>query len=271
MMPMCLSAVDAVGARSIGRADMNPAGSGPCMMAFGPAANGPSLRIGVVIPCRGDGPLLKTCLESLGQFAAAGDQIVVVDGDADPQTAALAKAHGASYLCSADARRGYVIARGVRHLLQFDTVDILLICHADSTLNSVTRDKLAARVGVRARDCWGFLGHRINDRRFQFRLVEWGNRLRGDLLDLPYGDQAMFVGVHLLKRTGGWPVQPQMEDLELALRLRRVKSATPVDAPVTISSRHWAAGISRATLRNWALAIDYISHWHHCGPVGDRL
>lgn len=216
------------------------------------------LHIGVVIPCRGDHALLEPCLESLREFTRAGDQIVVVDGDADPRTGRIAQLKGTACLHSPDSQRGAAIARGVTWLLRHHAIDVLLVCHTDMILQPGTRPKLLQKLANQAPGQWGLLGHRIDDSRFKFRLLEWGNRLRAVLLHVPYGDQAMFVGVALLARAGGWPCQPVMEDLELSLRLRNLRAAIFIDAPVTISARHWAGGVCRATIRNWSLAAGYV-------------
>jgi glycosyltransferase involved in cell wall biosynthesis len=221
------------------------------------------IRIGVVVPCRGDRSLLPSCLESLRPFSTCGDAIVVVDGDGDPWVETMAANHQVFYQSNADGRRGIAIAAGVQWLLSSQAVDMLLICHADMRLRADTRDVLTETVGHHARSAWGWLGHEIDDRGWKFRLLEWGNQLRATVLSLPYGDQAMFVGADLLAAAGGWPLQPRMEDLELSLRLRREKKAIRVHAPVRTSARHWISGVSRTTVRNWLSAAAYILRRRH--------
>lgn len=221
------------------------------------------IRIGVVVPCRGDRSLLPQCLESLRPFSSCGDAIVVVDGDGDPSVETLAANSHVFYQSNADGRRGIAVAAGVQWLLSHQAVDMLLICHSDMRLRADTRDALVATVGNHARFAWGWLGHEIDDRRYKFRLVEWGNQLRATVFSLPYGDQAMFVGADLLVAAGGWPLQSQMEDLEMSLRLRRQKRAARVCAPVRIGARHWARGVCRATIRNWLSAAGYIMRRRH--------
>ena len=101
----------------------------------------------------------------------------------------------------------------------------------------------------------GSLGHRIDDRRLVFRAIEAGNRLRARFLGVPYGDQAQFFSVAAIEGSGGFPGLDRYEDLELALRLRRLGRVIYLDHPVTIPARHWDKGVVRATLRNWQIAI----------------
>ncbi len=217
-----------------------------------------TVRFGIVVPCRGDQAVLPLCLESLRQFSHAGDRIIVVDGDSDPTVKSAALARNMFYQDNPDGCRGFAIASGVQWLLSPNEVDVLLVCHADMQLSPCTRESLVGALGPDARRKWGWLGHRIDDHRLKFRIVERGNRLRATALKMPYGDQGMFVGVELLPEIGGWPLLPRMEDMELSLRLRRVKKPTPVDAPVTIGPRHWACGVCRSTARNWCFAAGYI-------------
>jgi hypothetical protein len=65
--------------------------------------------------------------------------------------------------------------------------------------------------------------------------------LRSRATRLPYGDQAVFVRRVAFERVGGFPEQPLMEDLELALRLRRLGRIARVPAAVTVSGRRFAA------------------------------
>lgn len=218
---------------------------------------GQRLRIGIVIPCRGDQAFLPGCLASLKDFSIAGDRVIVVDGDADQDVARLAISVGAVYLSRPNSRRGHAIGCGVEWILHRAAADILLLCHADMVLPAGSRTRLLEKLGAQARCRWGLLGHHINDKRLRFRLLELGNHLRGVALSIPYGDQAMFVGVDLLARAGGWPLQPELEDLELSLRLRQWMAATFVNAPVAIGSRHWTNGICRTTIGNWILAARY--------------
>ncbi len=217
-------------------------------------------KIGVVVPCKGDEHLLPECLHSLKEFQLAGDSIVLVDGDGNAELAHDIQSRGLTYLQTEDSRRGSAIGCGIAWLLQNDHVDVLLICHADMRLAYGTRAAMLGAVGHNARLAWGWMGHRIDDWRWRYRLIEWGNSWRGAALHLPYGDQLMFVGSDLLAQTGGWPMQPTMEDIELSLRLRRVTPPVHVKTPTWIGSRHWREGVVKTTLRNWHTAWRYAAH-----------
>jgi len=217
-------------------------------------------QAGIVIPCKGDQCLITDCLQSLEDFRLAGNQIVVVDGDGSSELANFVQSRGMIYLHALDSRRGYAVSSGVSWLLQNGDIDTILICHADMRLTGGTRAAMVNAMPSNARSQWGWMGHRIDDRRWRYRLVEWGNYLRVAALRLPYGDQLMFVGVDLLRQIGGWPFQPTMEDMELSLRLRQISSPLHVHAPVLIGNRHWCGGIIKTTLRNWRTAWRYAAN-----------
>lgn len=86
------------------------------------------------------------------------------------------------------------------------------------------------------------------------RLANW--RSRG--LQMPYGDQAIFVRASILRDIGGFPDIPIMEDFELMRRLRRGGRIVTAPAPADTSARRWLAlGTWRRTLLNQLCIIAY--------------
>ena len=213
------------------------------------------LRIGVVIPAWNEAANVGLCLGSLAPFRDCGDQIVVIDAASSDATASLAQQAGARLIRSSERHRGYAIAAGFEALCS--AVDVVLIAHADMRFSSDARSAIVKALMAHSRAVGGVLGHVIDDPRFKFRLIERGNSFRARRWQLPYGDQAMFVRTEVVARAGGFPNQPCMEDLELALRCRRYGAWLFVDCPVTIDPRHWRRGVVRTTLYNWGRAIAY--------------
>ncbi len=223
-----------------------------------PALPSAATRMGVVIPCRDDAPLLEKCLASLSDFSA--DQcIVVVNADKSSATSAIAANAGVRCVPSDTPDRGRAAAAGVLHLLSDAALppDVILIAHADMEFRPHSRTVLIAALGTNARWRWGAMGHRITSARLKFRFVEIGNRLRANWFCMPYGDQAMFFGVDILTAAGGFPRQDCLEDYELSLRLKRAAYPIYVNYPVRISDRHWRRGVMRTSVRNWHTALRY--------------
>lgn len=226
-----------------------------------------ALRLGVVIPCRGDELLLPHCLASLSDFSAAGDTLVVVNADNSPGTSAIAARAGVELIRSASPYRGRAIAAGVSYLLHQASVaapDVILIAHADMEFTAGSRQALLAHLAINPRRQWGAMGHRIMSTHWKYRLIEFGNRIRASRWHMPYGDQAMFFGVDALSSVGGFPQQNQLEDCELSLRFRSITPPLYVNYPVCISHRHWWRGIIITSVRNWFIAINYFLTVH--GP-----
>jgi glycosyltransferase involved in cell wall biosynthesis len=213
------------------------------------------MRLAAVVPARDEELLLPACLESLAPFRAAGDAVVVVDNGSRDATASIARERGFTVVVEPRLGRGHAISAG--YLAVRDSVDWVLVVHADMVVAAGTREAMETAIAGRPDCVGGALGHRIADRRPAFRAIEAGNGLRARWLGLPYGDQAQFFQVAAIERFGGFPDIRRCEDLALSLRLRRSGRLVFVDHPVTIPARHWAGGILRATLRNWRTALKF--------------
>lgn len=212
-------------------------------------------RIGVVIPARDEEARVGACIRSLGPFLEAGDPVLVVDAMSRDRTAAIARGLGARVIGSGEAARGYALAKGYETLE--GEVEVVLFIHADMIVRQGARERILSALDTHPGAVGGALGHRIDDPRRRFRWIEAGNRHRARRWQIPYGDQAQFVRTAVLEASGGFPVLPIMEDLELALRLRRVGVWLYLDCPVDIPARHWKKGVVRTTLRNWLMASAY--------------
>ncbi len=224
-------------------------------------------RLGIVIPAHNEAGRLSLCLGSLGPFRDAGDRLVVVDAASADGTGEIARAWGVPVLRRDSPERGFAVAAGYGEVAGGS--DIVLVVHADMIVPARARAAILEALATRPRAVGGALGHVIEDPRWRFRLVEWGNRFRARWGQLPYGDQAQFVRTRSVEAVGGFPRMAWLEDLELALRLRRLGPWLYLDCPVSIPARHWAAGVLRTTVRNWGVALEY--RWtRSCFPARER-
>jgi glycosyltransferase involved in cell wall biosynthesis len=214
------------------------------------------MKLAVVVPARDEHDRLPACLDSLTPFRHAGDMIVVVDNGSRDATGAIARGRGFETLLEPRPGRGRAVAAGYRFVRE--RASWVLVIHADMIVAAGTREALAAALASSPESVTGALGHRIADPRFVFRAIEAGNRLRARRFGVPYGDQAQFVQVAALDRSGGFPDVDDHEDLQLALRLRRFGRVLYVDHPVTIPARHWEQGVLRATLKNWLTLLEHV-------------
>jgi hypothetical protein len=107
------------------------------------------------------------------------------------------------------------------------------------------------------------------------RLVNWRSRA----LQLPYGDQALFVRAELFARLGGYAELPIMEDYELVGRLKRQGRIALAAGPVRTSARRWRVkGLAATTLVNQAMLLGYhlgvdparLAAWYRGRPLGGK-
>lgn len=206
-------------------------------------------------------PLLSIVLPTLNEaqnlpqvlgIIPAGVDVVVVDGGSADRTAEVATAWGARVICSAPGR-SHQLNRGAAAA----TGSILLFLHADTRLpegfEQAIRQTLA-QPGVVA----GAFRLAINGPGRGLRWVEWGVNLRSRWLQMPYGDQAIFLRAEVFDQIGGFPDLPMMEDFELVRRLRKVGRVAIAPAAVVTSDRRWRTlGILRTTLANQAMIAGY--------------
>jgi rSAM/selenodomain-associated transferase 2 len=201
------------------------------------------LSISIIIPTRNEEKRIGGCLASLAALPAR--EIIVVDGDSQDQTVAIAKKQNARIVHSVPGRgtqqhAGALKAKG----------DIFLFLHADTRLppdcfsqliNILQQPSVAA----------GAFRLAIASPKPAYRLVEWGANLRSTLLQRPYGDQALFMNRQTYFATGGFPEQPIMEDVIFVGRLKKRGNIVIANSSVSTSARRWQhRGILATTLRN---------------------
>jgi rSAM/selenodomain-associated transferase 2 len=187
-----------------------------------------------------------------GAQAADNVEIIIVDGGSDDGTLEAAENAGARTMsssrgCGSQMNAAADIAAG----------DILLFLHADTRLPEEyaghVRDALAEAGTVAGAFMLG-----INSPGKSLRHIEWLANWRSRHMQLPYGDQAIFMRREIFQEMGGFPDIPIMEDFELMRRLKRRGQIAIVDASVQTSPRRWLdLGVLRTTLVNRAVIAAY--------------
>ncbi|MBD1917019.1 MULTISPECIES: TIGR04283 family arsenosugar biosynthesis glycosyltransferase [Cyanophyceae] len=207
--------------------------------------------ISVVIPALNEARQLPAVLDTI--HAANLVEVIVVDGGSADGTAEVAEAQGARVVKSAPGR-SYQLNCGAAAA----TGSLLLFLHADTRLpegfDRTIRQTLA-QPGVVA----GAFRLTIDGPGRGLRWVERGVNLRSRLLQMPYGDQAIFLKAEAFHNLGGFPELPMMEDFELMRRLRKVGKVALAPSAVVTSDRRWRTlGILRTTLANQAMIAGYL-------------
>ncbi|MEJ1934253.1 TIGR04283 family arsenosugar biosynthesis glycosyltransferase, partial [Nostoc sp. NIES-2111] len=179
--------------------------------------------------------------------------VIVVDGGSQDDTVAIAGSLGVKVISSSPGRAvqmntGAALASG----------DILLFLHAD-TLLPVGFDEMIRAALQQPGVIAGAFALRINADLASLRLVEKGVYWRSRLLQMPYGDQAIFMTKAVFQQVGGFPELPIMEDFELIRRLKRLGKITILRVPVITSARRWLQkGVFKTTLINQIVIIAYL-------------
>ncbi|MBW4658206.1 MAG: TIGR04283 family arsenosugar biosynthesis glycosyltransferase [Drouetiella hepatica Uher 2000/2452] len=225
-----------------------------------------SAPLSVIIPVLNEAGTIEGVLKALQPEAV---EIIVVDGGSQDNTIALAQAfaqHSANIkIISAAPGRANQMNAGAA----IASGKILLFLHADTCLPSgfpalVTQALDGAIAGA-------FALHIAGDM-LGIRWVERGVHWRSRFLQLPYGDQAIFLKASQFRAIGGFADLPIMEDFELVRRLQKLGKIAIVSAPVLTSDRRWQKlGILKTTLINQVAVIAYflgvspdrIARWYH--------
>lgn len=230
--------------------------------------------LSIVMPVLNEATRIQAALGLLQrQLAqAAGVEIVVVDGGSSDKTVSLAQSCGVGVIATEPGRArqmnaGAAIARG----------DILLFLHSDTQLPdrfvTLIRQALAApdtvgdpingladppRRSANAPIAGAFSLKIRGDQR-GLRLIERGVSWRSRYLNLPYGDQALFIRSGAFHQLGGFPDLPIMEDFEFVRQLRRLGRLKVLPEAVATSGRRWKTlGVLRTTLINQLVVAGYL-------------
>lgn len=211
-------------------------------------------RLSIIIPTLNEAEHIASLLDDLRSQSCASDQfeIIVVDGDSDDDTRAVAqrytdKVTRVSPGRAAQMNAGAAMACG----------DILWFVHADSRVPpDAAAHVLQATTSTRP---WGRFDVRLSGRQRLLRVVEYLMNLRSAVSGVATGDQGIFVQRTVFESVGGFAQQPLMEDIALSKSLCRFAKPIRVKTPMLItSSRRWESrGIIRTILLMWRLRLAY--------------
>jgi rSAM/selenodomain-associated transferase 2 len=222
------------------------------------------MRISIIIPTLNEAENLASAIASARSDSTA--EIIVVDGGSSDATAQIAASSGAKFYVVSKGRAkqmnaGAAIAKG----------DALLFLHADTRLPAdfdVHVSRVLNEPGVVAGAFELSLNGPERGLRFIERMVKW----RSKVLQMPYGDQAIFLRADLFREAGGFPDIPIMEDFELMLLLRKKGRVCICPAQVITSARRWhSIGVLKTTIINQSIIIAYslgvppsrIARWYY--------
>ena len=199
--------------------------------------------ISIIIPVLNEARILPTTLAKTQ--LGVDVEVIVVDGGSQDGTVELTHSLGIKVLSHHPPRACQMNAGA-----KVATGDILLFLHADTLLpngfDALVRQTLKQPSAVA-----GAFELRIDGLLLGLRLIETGVNWRSRWLQMPYGDQAIFLKTELFHTIGGFPKLPIMEDFELMRRLKRQGRIVTIPVPVLTSGRRWQKlGVLKTTLIN---------------------
>ena len=205
--------------------------------------------ISIIIPTLNEEQNIGALADNLQGTAC---EIILVDGGSSDRTILLAQELGLRVECCTGGRAaqlnyGAACAKG----------RVLLFLHADTRLPqdfSLPLLQALSATDVIA----GAFSLSIEHEGPALRFIALCATLRSRLLQLPYGDQAIFIAWEQFDRLGGFPDLPIMEDFLFVRKAKGLGAIRILPQCVTTSARRWQRkGIVRTTLINQLVILGF--------------
>ncbi len=220
-----------------------------------------AINLSVIIPVLNEAETIAQTITQL-QAVAETVEIIIVDGGSGDQTVAIAQDRGAKVLLSPEPGRAMQMNTGAKYA----TADTLLFLHADTQLPQ-DYPSLVQQTLLQPHTIAGAFPLQINSQRWSLRVIEKAVNARSRFLEMPYGDQAIFLKKETFHQIGGFPNLPIMEDFQLIRTLKQYGKIRLTTTPVVTSPRRWEKlGVLKTTLINQMIIIGYF-----CGVSPMRL
>jgi uncharacterized protein len=206
--------------------------------------------LSIIIPTLNEEAHIRACLASTEGPSLV--ERIVADGGSEDRTVEIAHSCGARVL-SAPRGRGRQMNAGARNA----SGEFFLFLHADTRLPASYAETVRAALslpGIAA----GAFEFRLDATSPSLRFIERVANWRSRRLQLPYGDQAIFLRSSRFHAAGGFPETTIMEDYEFIMGLKKFGRIYTAPYPATTSARRWEKlGVCRATLLNEAVVVAY--------------
>ena len=208
-------------------------------------------NISIIIPTLNEADSIGGLLPEL--LAIPGVELLVVDGGSTDNTADIAKSYGVQVLNTSPGKAAQMNAGA-----EAAHGDILLFLHCDTKLAPGFVEQVRGALsqpGVSA----GAFRLSIDGQGLGLRVIEWLINFRSNVLQMPYGDQGIFVTTDMFFSVGPFPSQPIMEDFQLMRKLKKKGRIEILPLNATTSARRWERlGVLKTTIINQAIIIGYL-------------
>ncbi len=204
--------------------------------------------ISIIIPTLNEAeniPALKPLVQQVAE-------IIIVDGGSSDTTVQLATDLGLSVLHT-DRGRGAQLNLGAGKA----TSQILLFLHADTVLPQAFPN-LVNNCLAQKEIILGAFSLGIESTSLPLRIISIGANVRSRILQLPYGDQSLFIHKTDFEKLGGFPETPIMEDYIFVNLAKKKGKVETLPQTVLTSARRWQKlGPVRTTCMNQLMILGY--------------
>ncbi len=206
--------------------------------------------ISIIVPTLNEQQHLNSTLKHLCALHAG--EIIVADGGSSDDTVQIAQAHGAKVVQSQPGR-GTQLNTGAAEA----TEQTLLFLHADTMLPATFHEEVV-RILAQPNVSAGAFRLCVDSNHFSLRIIQACANLRTRYLQLPYGDQALFMTREMFSRAGAFPQYPAMEDFCMVKQLQQLGRVAMSEHAVVTSARRWEQrGPWRTTALNQLCVLAY--------------
>ncbi len=212
--------------------------------------NRESAKISIIIPVLNEAENIGVVISSIQN--AENIEIIIVDGGSQDNTVEIAQSLGVKVIVTQRGRSLQMNAGA-----KIATGEILLFLHGDTQL-PLGFEQDVRNIWVNDNIIAGAFQLKIDAPEFSLRIIEKTVFWRSKYLQMPYGDQAIFVKASTFWEVGGFPEQAIMEDFELIRRLNCLGKIEILSSSVITSGRRWQRlGVFKTTLINQLVVIGY--------------
>ena len=207
-------------------------------------------QISIIIPVLNEADNIESVINQIQK--TENIEIIIVDGGSQDHTVEIAQSLGVKVIVT---QRGRALQMNAG--AKIATGEILLFLHGDTQLPAGF-EKDVRKIWINDNIIAGAFQLKIDNSQWSLRLIEKTVFWRSKYLQMPYGDQAIFIKASTFWQVGGFPEQPIMEDFEFIRRLNRLGKIEILSSSVITSGRRWQKlGVFKTTLINQLVVVGY--------------
>jgi len=207
-------------------------------------------NISIIVPTLNEAENLPKLLPA----AKLVKELIIVDGGSTDDTVNIAKELGFRLIEETGAGcRGKQLNIGASKA----SGSLLLFLHAD-TLLPLEFPAAVKTCLANPENILGCFHLQVENSGILLKIVLAFTNIRSIFMQLPYGDQSLFVRKQDFIELGGFPETPIMEDYIFVKRAKKKGKIITLKQSVTTSARRWQRlGVIRTTLTNQLVVLGY--------------